>query len=113
MIVSCCARRCAAPCATEYHSTNRASVTLQTLAVMHVKMVSRAAIRQRRYLQRQRCGLAIVPVTVDEIRLIEALRDIGLVSCDEPSRNELAVALSKIIGELLTRHEKARWGSVE
>jgi hypothetical protein len=54
-----------------------------------------AAARQRLYVERQKNGLVVVPVVAVELDVIDVLKAEGFLDEDNPSRPELATALSK------------------
>jgi hypothetical protein len=69
-----------------------------------------AAERQRRWRDRERAGLVVLPVQVDAVRLAAVLADQGtfLVS-EDCSRAELARAVEALLQALVTRYERERW----
>jgi hypothetical protein len=71
--------------------------------------VTNAAERQRRYRLRRDDGLIVLPAVVAEIDLTEMLIAEGFLTSDEPSREQLADALSKWLFQIVTRNNPARW----
>jgi len=60
-------------------------------------------------MARKRNGLCVLPVVVLEVDLVEMLIDLGWLASSDPSRDELATALSKWVFDTMTRHAQQRW----
>jgi hypothetical protein len=75
-------------------------------------MVAAAALRQRRYLARQREGLIVLDVVAPEIDVAEMLLAEAFLTSDEPSRDELSDALSRWRYREVTRHANGHWPEV-
>ena len=59
-----------------------------------------ASDRQRLHRARQRDGVIVLPVQIDEVALVEALRHSGAISpADADDREKLAEAAGRIIEE--------------
>jgi hypothetical protein len=65
-----------------------------------------AARKQRNYRWRRACGQRVLPVTVDEVALAEALADVGLIHTCDPTPAELAAALTDLVRALIEQHEE-------
>jgi hypothetical protein len=71
------------------------SAFMAFFAYMHgVPMSSTGAARQRRHRDRLAAGRVVLPVEVDETRLVAVLADTGLIGAD-PERSELAQVLAR------------------
>lgn len=62
-----------------------------------VRSAMSGAARQSSYRTRQRAGLVVIPVEVDEVALVEALTLHGFLTVDDPSQAEISDALARVV----------------
>jgi hypothetical protein len=84
---------------------------------MNKNVVSAAAIRQRRHREDARRGIVTVLVKVDGVRLAAMLSDPNIennfLAHDDPSREQLADAISRFLEAYVTRYEDDKFGTLD
>ena len=69
-----------------------------------------SAERARRFRRRQRKGLAVWPVEVPEVELLDALLEAGLVEADAPPEVYRAAA-ARVLADFASRFSATRYGA--
>jgi hypothetical protein len=75
-------------------------------------MATNAAARQRLRYERRKNGLCVVPVVCIEERTVAVLLVDGLLLSEEPTRKELAGALSRWTYQHMLTRERQIWPDV-